>query len=282
MLWAGTDYGIVQLSRDAGAHWTNVTPPGMPRWGLVNTIETSPHAPGRVFLAVTVYRTDDYKPYIFRTDDYGRIWTLLTDGNGIPADQFLRVVREDPKREGLWYAGGEFGMYALFDDGRRWQSLQLNLPVTPVTDLVVSPSGDLVLSTNGRSFWIMDDVTPLRDLAAKAISSVHLFKPRDTLRIQTSAEEAAEPYVFGDCCVSNARDLYTGARIERHRLGEDPPDGALIYASFPQAPTERVSLAVLGEGDSVVRTLFDTGGGRPRSNRCWAESVQLGSARLIR
>ena len=262
VLWAGTDDGIVQLSRDAGAHWTNVMPPGMPRWGLVNTIETSPHAPGRVFLAVTAYRTDDYKPYIFRTDDYGRSWTLLTDGNGIPADQFLRVVREDPKRKGLLYAGGEFGMYVSFDDGRRWQSLQLNLPVTPVTDLVVSPSGDLVLSTNGRSFWILDDVTPLRELAAEAVSSVHLFAPRDTWRIQTSAEEAAEPYVFGDCCVSNARDLYTGARIERHRLGEDPPDGALIYASFPQAPTERVSLAVLGEGDSVVRTLFDTGAGR--------------------
>lgn len=254
VFWAGTDDGIVQISRDNGAHWKNVTPPDMPRFGLVNTIEPSPHDPRRAFLAVTPYRTDDYRPFIYRTDDYGETWTLLTHGNGIPTNHFIRVVREDPVRRGLLYAGGEFGMYVSFDDGRRWQSLQLNLPVTPVTDLVVARD-DLVLSTNGRAFWILDDVTPLRALAAAPITTVHLFAPRDTYRVQTSAEESDDPYVFGDCCVSNARDLFTGARIERHRLGEEPPDGAIIYASFPTAPTGPVTLSILGPGSHTIRTM---------------------------
>ena len=257
VFWAGTDDGVVQVSRDDGANWKNVTPKDMPRFGLVNTIEPSPHDPGRAFLSVTAYRTDDYRPYIYRTDDYGQTWALLTEANGIPANHFIRVMREDPARKGLLYAGGEFGLYVSFDDGRRWQSLQLNMPVTPVTDLVVS-QGDLVLSTNGRSFWILDDVTPLRELAAQRITTAHLFAPRDTYRIQTSAEEADQPYVFGDCCVANARDLYAGARIERHQLGEDPPDGAIIYASFPQVPADPVALSIL-TGGKVIRTIFDTG-----------------------
>lgn len=260
VLWAGTDDGIVQLSRDGGGHWVKVTPPDMPRWALVNTIEPSPHEPGRAFLAVTAYRTDDYRPYIFRTDDYGKTWTLLTAGNGIPPNEFLRVVREDPVTNGLLYAGGEFGMYVSFDGGRRWQSLQLNLPVTPVTDLAISRTGDLVLSTNGRSFWILDDLTPLRALAAHAPSAAQLFAPRDTYRIQTSAEESSDAYVFGDCCVANARDLYTGARIERHRLGEDPPDGALIYAWLPDAG-EHATLSVLDDHGGTLRTIFDTSAG---------------------
>jgi photosystem II stability/assembly factor-like uncharacterized protein len=257
VLWAGTDDGLVQISRDNGANWSNVTPKDMPRFGLVNTIEPSPHDARRAFLAVTAYRTDDYRPYIYRSDDYGQTWTLLTNGNGIPANHFIRVVREDPVRKGLLYAGGEFGMYVSFDDGKRWQSLQLNLPVTPVTDLVVS-QGDLVLSTNGRSFWILDDVTPLREIAAQAPSTTHLFPPRDTYRLQTSAEESDDAYVFGACCVSNARDLYTGARIERHQLGEEPPDGAIIYAWLQQVPTDAVTLAVVDAAGGTIRTIFDT------------------------
>jgi photosystem II stability/assembly factor-like uncharacterized protein len=259
VLWAGTDDGIVQISRDNGGNWTNVTPKDMPRFGLVNTIETSPHDAARAFLAVTAYRTDDYRPYIFRTDDYGRTWTLVSNGNGIPTNHFIRVVREDPVRKGLLYAGGEFGVYVSFNDGREWQSLQSNLPVTPVTDLVVS-QGDLVLSTNGRSFWILDDMTPLRELAARPSQTAsHLFQPRDSYRIRTSADEADDAYVFGACCVANARDIFTGARIERHQLGEDPPEGAIIYASFPRAPTEAVTLSILGAGDTIIRTIFDTG-----------------------
>ena len=125
-----------------------------------------------------------------------------------------------------------------------------------------------MLSTNGRSFWILDDITPLRELAAQPLpDGARLFPPRDAYRIRTSAEEADDTYVFGACCVANARDLYTGARIERHELGEDPPEGAIIYASFPQTPTEAVTLSILGAGDKTVRTVFDTGenpGGSPK------------------
>lgn len=266
VLWAGTDDGLVQISRDDGVRWKNVTPKDMPRFGLVNTIEPSPHEPGRAFLSVTAYRTDDYRPYVFRTDDYGQNWTLLTEGNGIPSRHFIRVLREDPARQGLLYAGGEFGLYVSFDDGRRWQSLQLNMPVTPITDLVVS-QGDLVLSTNGRSFWILDDLTPLRELAARRVDAGHLFTPRDTYRLQTSAEESADPYVFGDCCVANARDLYAGARIERRQLGEEPPDGAIVYAWFPRVPPEPVTLSILDAAGRVVRTVFDTGKSSEESPR---------------
>ncbi len=124
LLWAGTDDGRVHLSRDAGATWTEITPEGLPEWATVNTIELSAHGPGRAFLAVQRYRMDDFQPYVYRTDDYGASWTRLTNGtNGIPGDHFVRVVREDPDRKGLLYAGTEFGMYVSFDDGRRWQPL---------------------------------------------------------------------------------------------------------------------------------------------------------------
>jgi hypothetical protein len=132
----------------------------------------------------------------------------------------------------------------------------LNMPVTPVTDIAVS-QGDLVLSTNGRSFWILDDITPLRELARQPPSTTHLFTPRDTYRLQTSAEEADDEYVFGECCVANARDLYGGARIERHQLGEDPPDGAIVYASLAGG-SEPVALSVLDAKGQTIRTIFDT------------------------
>jgi photosystem II stability/assembly factor-like uncharacterized protein len=256
VLWAGTDDGIVQLSRDGGTHWKTITPKDMPKFGWVDGIETSPHDPKRAFLAVTSYRIDDYRPYIFRTDDYGETWTLISSGNGIPSNHYIRVVREDPVRKGLLYAGGEFGMSVSFDDGKRWQPLQLNMPVVPISDLVIS-QGDLAISTNGRSFWILDDVTPLRELAANPRLTTHLFAPRDTYRIQTSAEEDDDPYVGGACCVANVRDLFKAARIERHQVGAEPPDGAIIYASFAKAPTEPIVLAIL-RGSTVVRTVFDT------------------------
>jgi photosystem II stability/assembly factor-like uncharacterized protein len=165
-LWAGSDDGLVHLTRDDGATWSDVTPEAMPRHGTVNRIELSPHRPGRAFLAVHRYRLDDWRPYVFRTDDFGATWELLTDGtDGIPSDHWVRVVREDPEREGLLYAGTEFGVFVSFDDGSRWQPLQLNLPATPITDLKVAPGGDLAVATQGRSFWVLDDLGPLRELA---------------------------------------------------------------------------------------------------------------------
>jgi photosystem II stability/assembly factor-like uncharacterized protein len=258
VLWAGSDDGLVHLSHDGGLHWLDVTPKSMPDLATVNTVEPSPHGPARAFLAAFRYMLDDYHPYIYRTDDYGKTWTLLTDANnGIPADQPVRVVREDPVRKGLLYAGTEYGVFVSLDDGKHWQSLQSNLPAVPVTDIQVHDS-DLVLSTNGRSFWILDDISPLRQLAVQSIAVPHLFSARNTYRIATSADEDDQPYVGGACCVSNVRDLYTGARIERHQLGEEPPEGAIMYASFPARPTEKVTLTVTDASGKLLRTLVDT------------------------
>ncbi|MEO6805841.1 MAG: hypothetical protein ABI286_02785 [Edaphobacter sp.] len=257
VLWAGSDDGLVHLSRDGGLHWLDVTPKSMPDLATVNTVEPSPYDPARAFLAVYRYMLDDYHPYIYRTNDFGHTWTLLSDGNGIPADQPVRVVREDPVHKGLLYAGTEYGIFVSLDDGKHWQSLQLNLPAVSVTDIAVHDS-DLAISTNGRSFWILDDISPLRQMAAQTINAPHLFQPRSTYRIATSADEEDQPYIGGPCCVSNVRDLYKGARIERHQLGEEPPEGVIVYTSFPASPTEHVTLTVTDPTGKVLRTLVDT------------------------
>ena len=207
VLWVGANDGPVHVSRDNGKTWKNVTPTGLVGARIQN-IEDSPHAKGRAYIAAYRFlREHDLKPYIYRTDDYGATWTLLTDGkNGIPEDYPARVVREDPRQPGLLYAGTEFGFFASFNAGKNWQSLQMNLPITPVTDLRVHRN-DLVISTMGRSAWIMDNVTPLQQLAAIAqgtprptsgsgpaaeeqaagpMPSVLMFAPRETVRLRSS------------------------------------------------------------------------------------------------
>ncbi len=179
VLWAGSDDGKVHISRDNGANWKDITPADMPKGGTVNVIDLSAHGPGRAFIAVYRYREDDFHPYIFRTNDYGESWDLLTNGNnGIPATNFTRAVREDPDRKGLLYAGTEFGMYVSFDDGAHWQRFQNNLPVTPVTDLRVHRK-DLVVSTQGRAFWVLDDISPLHQITDEVQKAdAWLFEPR--------------------------------------------------------------------------------------------------------
>ncbi len=182
LLWAGTDDGRVHLSRDAGGNWTEITPEGMPQWGVVNMIDLSAHDPGRAHIAVYKYRQNDFTPYIFQTSDYGQTWRRLTDGaNGIPDDHWVRVVREDPDRRGLLYAGTEFGMWVSFDDGARWQSLQLNLPRSPITDLAVHRN-DLVVATQGRAFWILDDLHVLQQVDRLTSSRSSLLTPDDAFR----------------------------------------------------------------------------------------------------
>jgi photosystem II stability/assembly factor-like uncharacterized protein len=181
-IWAGSDDGRVHITRDGGATWAEITPRtrDLPEWALISIIEESPHQPGTAYLAATRYKEDDFRPYLFRTTDYGSSWRAIVDG--IPADHFLRVVRADPEREGLLYAAGEFGVYVSFDDGAHWQSLQLNLPVVPIHDMVVK-EGDLVAATHGRSFWILDDLSPLHQLSgAAAAAPYYLYGPRDTYR----------------------------------------------------------------------------------------------------
>ncbi|HWC96883.1 MAG TPA: hypothetical protein VG456_09045 [Candidatus Sulfopaludibacter sp.] len=174
-IWTGSDDGVVQVTRDGGKEWSKITPPGMPDFGRVSLIEASPHNPGGAYVAVKNYQNDDRKPYIFKTADYGRTWTKIV--NGIPEHDFVHAVREDPVKPGLLFAGTEHGIYVSFDDGGQWQSIRQNLPDTQVSDLVIE-GNDVVIATHGRSFYIMDDITPLRQLtAAVSTEDAHLFRP---------------------------------------------------------------------------------------------------------
>jgi photosystem II stability/assembly factor-like uncharacterized protein len=187
VIWTGANDGPFHVTRDNGKTWTNVTPKDLPEGGRVQYIDPSPHRKGSAYYAVYRWLLGDYQPYIYQTDDYGRTWKRLTDGqNGIPMDWPTRVVREDPNREGLLYAGTEFGMFISFDNGAHWQSFQLNLPNVPVTDIKLH-NNDLIVSTQGRSFWIMDDISPLHQVTPFLSSSaVSLYEPRDGYRTRVA------------------------------------------------------------------------------------------------
>ena len=163
VIWAGANDGPVFVTRDNGKSWSDVTPRRLPKGGRVDSVEPSPHDPAKAYISVLRYLLGDNKPYVYKTEDYGRRWTLLTDGsNGIPPDFPTRVVREDPVRPGLLFVGTEFGLFVSLDDGKSWQPFQQNLPVTPVTDIKII-RGDLALSTMGRSFWVLDNITSLEN-----------------------------------------------------------------------------------------------------------------------
>ncbi|NJN84637.1 MAG: glycosyl hydrolase, partial [Caldilineaceae bacterium] len=181
VFWSGSDDGLVYLSRDNGATWTEVTPADLPEWSYIATLEPSPHDPATVYLAATRYKLDDTRPYLFKSDDYGASWQAISDG--LPDHDFTRVIRADPARAGLLYVGTETGLYFSLDDGASWQRWESNLPVVPVYDLAVKEQ-DLVVATHGRSFWIMDDLTPLQQAAGGFdADELRLFKPRRTVRI---------------------------------------------------------------------------------------------------
>ncbi len=189
VIWAGSNDGPFHVTRDDGRTWSTVTPNDLPPGGRVQWIDVSPHRRGSAYFAVYRYLLGDYQPYLYRTEDYGTSWTRLTTGsNGIPDDFPTRVVREDPDREGLLYAGTEFGMFVSFDNGAHWQSLQLNLPVTPITDIRVHRK-DLIVATQGRAFWILDNVSALHQIGARPMTGeeVVLYKPRDGYRTTVGA-----------------------------------------------------------------------------------------------
>ena len=238
VLWAGSDDGLVHVSVDDGRTWTNVTPAEMPEWGTVNTIDPSVHDPGRAVISVFRFMSHgDFQPYVFRTDDYGRTWQRLTTGeNGIPSGHYVRAVREDRNRRGLLYAGTEFGMYVSFDDGAHWQSLQLNLPVTPISDLQVYRR-DLIVSTFGRGLWVLDDLSVLEQLDPHTVTDRHrLFAPRDGVR---PAANGSYPPVDGGATISYylAEDVHPvtleirDARGARVALYTSPPPGEQRDAS---------------------------------------------------
>jgi photosystem II stability/assembly factor-like uncharacterized protein len=232
VMWAGSDDGLVHVTRDGGATWANVTPKDLPEWALISIIDASAHDAGTAYLAATRYKLDDFAPYLYKTTDYGKTWRKIV--TGIPAGHFTRVIRQDPEQANLLYAGGEFGLYVSFDDGARWQSLQLNLPIVPIHDLIVK-EGDLVAATHGRSFWILDDVTPLRALAAGAVrGDRHLFAPRPTYRLGGGG--------FGS---------------DAEGVGQNPPSGVVVYFYLAEKPAD-AKLEVLEAGGAVIRT-FTTG-----------------------
>ncbi len=236
LIWTGSNDGLVFVSRDDGESWSNVTPPNLAQGGRVQNIEPSPHRPGTAYVALYRYLLGDFAPYLYRTDDYGKTWTRLTDGhNGIAADEPTRVVREDPDRPGLLYAGTEFGIYISFDNGGHWQSFQLNLPVTPVTDIKVAHK-DLVLSTQGRSSWILDNLTPLHQLKDLAGPQPLLFAPREAVR--TPGAQALEG-------------------LTRSETIRYPQTGAQIDYYLPSAAAE-VTLEILDESGKLVRKFSST------------------------
>ena len=189
LLWVGSDDGLIHVSKNGGESWENVTPANMPEWSMINSIEPSAFDEGTCYVAATRYKLGDFKPYLYKTSDFGKTWKKIT--NGINNEHFTRVLREDPKRKGLLYAGTETGMYISFNDGQNWQAFQLNLPIVPVTDLTIKDD-NLIVATQGRSLWIIDDLTVLHQLnSANKNAATVLFKPKDAYR--TKGRAASEP-----------------------------------------------------------------------------------------
>lgn len=231
IIWVGANDGPVHVTMDGGKNWTNVSPADMPKGGRVDAVEPSPHNKNKAYFATLRYQLGDWHPYIYRTNDGGKSWKLLTTGtNGIPADFPTRVIREDQQKEGVLYAGTEFGMFVSFDDGENWQPFQQNLPVTPITDIKVH-QGDLVLSTMGRSFWMLDDLSSVDEIgAAVAGNSPQLFKPRTTFRYRyRSTSSRSVPYY---------------------------PSAAVILDYYlPETPNADITLKVTDDMGNHVRTL---------------------------
>jgi len=232
LLWAGTDDGLMQLTQDEGKSWTNVTPKDLPEWSRISQVEASPFDAGTAYIAVERHQFDDLRPYIYKTSDYGKTWTKL--GTGIPDNTFVRVVREDPKKRGLLYAGTEQGVFVSFNDGANWRPLKLNLPTTPVHDLVVK-GDDLVVATHGRAFWVLDDVSPLRQFADDVEQKqAFLYTPATAYRMQAGAGGERHP--------SKVR-------------GQNPPAGAVIYFFLKDAPKaeEEAKIEILDASGKVIR-----------------------------
>jgi len=233
LLWAGSDDGLIHISRNNGQSWDNVTPKDMPEWGTVSIIDASPFDAGTAYVAVDRHRMDDQKPYLFRTTDFGKTWTMIV--NGIPnAGSWTHAIRQDPKAKNILYAGTESGVFVSWDDGARWQPLKLNLPDTPVHDLLVK-GDDLVVATHGRAFWILDDLTPIRQLNGQiAGSEVHLYTPENAIRTKTG-----RGFGFGG-----------GGSV-----GANPMTGVIFDYYLKSEPKDPVSLEITDSQGKVVRKL---------------------------
>ena len=230
LIWAGTDDGLVQLTQDGGQHWANVTPKDLPEWSMISIVEASHYDAGTTFLAVDRHKLDDFRPFIYRTRDYGKTWILAA--NGIPEGSYVRSVREDPKRKGLLFAGTETGVYFSIDDGSHWQPLKLNLPTVPIHDLTIHDN-DLIVATHGRAFWVLDDIAPLRQIDnTSSNAEVMFYKPQPALR------------------------LHLPDQVDRRGpVGDNAPPGAIIDYYFKAAPKDEVKLEIFDSSGKLVRTL---------------------------
>ena len=238
--WTGSDDGLIHLTQDGGQNWKNVTPPTAPKWLMWNSIDPHPTNPAGAYLAGTLYKGGDFQPYLFKTTDFGQTWTKVT--NGIDSKDFTRVLRADPDREGLLYAGTEYGMYISFDDGASWKPFQLNLPEVPITDLKVKDE-QLIVATQGRSFWLIDDLTPLHQLNEQlAQSNFHLFKPKDAYRMGGGGRGRAN------------------FKLE----GKNHPGGVMMYFYLKDKPdsTFTAKLEVMEADGDIIKT-FDYSSKKP-------------------
>ena len=259
VFWAGSDDGLVHLSRDGGETWDDVTPPDIPKWTRIDMIEVSPHDPATAYLSATRYKLDDLRPFLYKTTDYGASWVQITDG--IPDDDFTRVIREDPLRPGLLYAGTETGAYVSLDGGGSWQPLRRNLPTSPVTDLAVK-GDELVAATNGRSFWILGGLSVLRQLGDEAPRApIHLFEPAPTCRVAPamSTDRQSGPgknYFLGlGEGVTYYESETPGGETTRTMLdaGTNPPEGVQVSYYLKDRPEGEVTLAFLdSEGETIA------------------------------
>ena len=264
LIWTGSDDGLVHLTEDGGGHWADVTPRAMPEWATVDMVEPGRDAPGVAYVAADRHRLDDFKPYAFRTTDFGKSWTPIVDG--LPEGAYVHVVRADPARRGLLYAGTERGVYVSYDDGARWRPLQLNLPVTPVHDLVVH--GDsLAVATHGRSFWIIDDLSPVRQWSPAVLSAkAHLFQPAVTPHRSFGGRGTTE----GDPAAANpppgAQIFYTlassvgdarpapGTKTDEEKKDEAETKDGKKEPAKPDPWASRLKIEILDAGGRVIRT----------------------------
>ncbi|PRY86160.1 WD40/YVTN/BNR-like repeat-containing protein [Mongoliibacter ruber] len=232
VLWTGSDDGLIHVSKDNGETWENVTPANFPEWTQVNSVEGHPFEEGGLYVAATSYKNGDFAPYLYKTTDYGVTWTKIVDG--IDPQHFTRVVRADPARRGILYAGTETGIYMSFDDGASWQSMQLNLPIVPITDLTIKDN-NLIAATQGRSFWIIDDLTVLHQLSDDVKNKpFHLFKPQDSY-------------------------LLDGVRRESATAGTNRPGGVLVYYHLKNDPKEELKIEFFDKDKNLIREFSSKG-----------------------
>jgi photosystem II stability/assembly factor-like uncharacterized protein len=250
-IWTGSDDGLVHVTTDGGKSWKNVTPPMSPKYNMMNSVEVSPFVKGGAYVAATSYKFGDYTPYIYKTLDYGKTWSVMT--KGIPKDEFVRVVRADPKRKGLLYAGTERGVWVSFDDGESWSKLQLNLPPVPIHDLAVK-NDNLIAATHGRSFWLIDDLTPLQQLKPElAAKDVILFQPLATYRMAGSDKREAA--------------------LE----GKNHPNGVMIHYFIRKVdPATTVKIEILESNGTLIRSFSNKA-----SEKADLLSVKSGGDRFV-